>query len=280
METSTKIDAPSQDTDPPEAPPAGDAAAVSAAPAEEAPFQLRGNAFTMMVLRVLRPDTPGFFKALEEKIVQAPNFFRNAPVVVDLEDVGSDRSFHLPGFVRRLRSLHLVPVGVQGGTAEQHDAASTLGMALLPPTRSGRRDQGGADAIAASLERLEAAAAAAPPQPPPESPKRPPALVLTEPVRSGRQVYAEHGNLVVLSSVSPGAEILADGDIYVYGALRGRALAGLSGDRNARIICLGLEAEMVSIAGLYRVSEDIDETIRKKPVHIYLQDGCLHITPL
>ena len=86
-------------------------------------------------------------------------------------------------------------------------------------------------------------------------------MIITEPVRSGRQIYAARGDLIVMGPVSAGAELLADGNIHVYSSLRGRALAGISGDTNARIFCHSLEAELVSIAGLYRVSEDLDKTV-------------------
>jgi septum site-determining protein MinC len=84
----------------------------------------------------------------------------------------------------------------------------------------------------------------------------------------------------VMGPVSAGAELLADGNIHVYSSLRGRALAGISGDTNARIFCHSLEAELVSIAGLYRVSEDLDASVFKKQVHIYLDDGYLRMDPL
>ncbi|MBK3775121.1 septum site-determining protein MinC, partial [Azospirillum brasilense] len=122
-------------------------------------------------------------------------------------------------------------------------------------------------------------AGAAPiPAPPPEPIYRP-ALLVTEPVRSGQQIYAEKTDLVITAPVSPGAEVVADGNIHVYGALRGRALAGVSGDTNARIFCHSLEAEVVSVAGLYRVSEDFGNDVLKKPVQIFLRDGYLHMEP-
>ena len=105
-------------------------------------------------------------------------------------------------------------------------------------------------------------------------------MIITEPVRSGRQIYAARGDLIVMGPVSAGAELLADGNIHVYSSLRGRALAGISGDTNARIFCHSLEAELVSIAGLYRVSEDLDASVFKKQVHIYLDDGYLRMDPL
>jgi septum site-determining protein MinC len=105
-------------------------------------------------------------------------------------------------------------------------------------------------------------------------------MIITEPVRSGRQIYAARGDLIVMGPVSAGAELLADGNIHVYSSLRGRALAGISGDTSARIFCHSLEAELVSIAGLYRVSEDLEKSVFKKPVHIYLDDGYLRMDPL
>jgi septum site-determining protein MinC len=104
--------------------------------------------------------------------------------------------------------------------------------------------------------------------------------VITQPVRSGRQVYAHQGDLVVLATASPGAELLADGHIHVYGPLRGRALAGVSGDTRARIFCRSLEAELVSVAGYWRVRDDIPEDLIGKPVQIFLEDERVMIEPL
>jgi septum site-determining protein MinC len=106
------------------------------------------------------------------------------------------------------------------------------------------------------------------------------ALVISEPVRAGGQIYAEGRDLVLLSSVSPGAEVLADGHIHAYGRLRGRALAGIGGDEGARIFCRSLEAELVSVAGRFRVSEDMDQSLAGKPTQIFLDGGFLMIEPL
>jgi septum site-determining protein MinC len=101
--------------------------------------------------------------------------------------------------------------------------------------------------------------------------------LITQPVRSGQQIYAQGGDLIVLASVSHGAELLADGHIHVYGSMRGRALAGVLGDKDAMIFCRSLEAELISIAGQYRLSEDLKETCWKQPACIQLQDGRLNI---
>lgn len=236
------------------------------------PFQLRGNSFTMMVLKVNRPDSPEFFAHLNIKVRQAPNFFRNAPVVLDFDELPEDLAgFDVASFAAGVRAHHLLPVGFQGGPRPVQEAALAAGLIPMPAGR------------AAKLETVpapeRASASAVQPQIVVEQVHRP-TMVVTEPVRSGQQIYAEKTDLVITASVSPGAELLADGHIHVYGALRGRALAGVSGDATARIFCQSLEAEVVSVAGLYRVSEDIGTELLKKPVQIYLRDGFLLLEPL
>ncbi|WP_344809067.1 septum site-determining protein MinC [Allohahella marinimesophila] len=105
-------------------------------------------------------------------------------------------------------------------------------------------------------------------------------MIVTNPVRSGQQIYAKGGDLIVTAAVSAGAELLADGNIHVYGALRGRALAGVKGNQAARIFCHSLEAELVSIAGQYRISEDLQKTEWQKSCQIYLADGKMKIQAL
>jgi septum site-determining protein MinC len=107
-----------------------------------------------------------------------------------------------------------------------------------------------------------------------------PTKIIYQPVRSGQQIYAKGGDLIILAAVSPGAEILADGNIHVYGALRGRALAGVRGDTRARIFCHSLEAELVSIAGHYKISEDLQKSGWKTASQIGLIEDKLTITPL
>lgn len=249
----------------------------------EAPFQLRGNTFTMMVLKIVAPDDPGFFPQILNKIRQAPNFFRNAPVVLDLDELDDvPEGFDFIDFVVQLRSYNLIAVGIQGGPAPLQALALEAGLPAMPNGRPAREPDAPQDR---QQDRFGLAPGRAPTDPlpvraapAPEPPR--PTMVVTEPVRSGRQVYAARGDLIVLGPVSPGAELLADGNIHVYGTLRGRALAGISGDRGARIFCQSMEAELVSIAGLYRVSEDLDETVYRKPVQVWLDEGYLRMEQL
>lgn len=281
-------------------------------------FSLRGGAFTLLVLRLSDPKDPSMFQFLADKVAQAPNFFRHAPLVLDLQDLANAPPFNIAELGRRLRQHQLVPVGVQNGTDDQHKAAVNAGLCLFPAGRKAPL------AVAAEAPQPPAAAATAvpaptvakapPPAPPPVAPKaaaaaEPPAavprpvetptlkpieataggdvpaggkaaLLVTQPVRSGQRVYAQGGDLAVVTSISPGAELLADGHIHVYGALRGRALAGVSGNPDARIFCRSLEAELISIAGYWRVREDLPDALIGKPVQIALDGERLIIEPL
>jgi septum site-determining protein MinC len=238
----------------------------------EAPFQLKGTSYKLMVLKIANPSDASFFSRLRETIAQAPNFFLQAPIVLDFGDL--DPEIDLRSFVARLRDLRLLAVGVEAASAEIQRGAISLGLPVFPSGRQQPvlepRTESKTEATRPSIE---------PPGRAEEREQRSSVLV-TEPVRSGRQIYAARADLVVVAPVSPGAEILADGHIHVYDTMRGRALAGLNGDRTARIFCRKLEAELVSIAGLYKVSEDIDRNYWKSSVQIYLNADRLCIDRL
>ena len=105
-------------------------------------------------------------------------------------------------------------------------------------------------------------------------------LLITEPVRSGQRIFADRGDLIVMAPVSSGAELIAHGNIHIYGPLRGRALAGVNGDRTARIFCQNLEAELIAIAGLYRTSDDLGPALRQTRIQAFLKDDTLCVEPL
>jgi septum site-determining protein MinC len=254
------------------------------------PFQLRGAAFTLLVLRLDDPKDPALFQALRDKVMQAPNFFRHAPVVIDLQNLADAAPFNMAELGRRLRQHELVPIGVQNGSDEQNRAAINCGWSIFP---EGRAASARIPAPAAEPEQAAPAAAPSVAAPVPEvaaahdsatateaEAATTRARMLTQPVRSGQQVYAHSADLVVLASISPGAELLADGNIHVYGTLRGRAIAGVSGDRAARIFCRSLEAELVSIAGYWQVRDDLPEALIGKAVQIFLDGERIAIEPL
>jgi septum site-determining protein MinC len=158
----------------------------------------------------------------------------------------------------------MIPVGVRGGTDAQHSAAEALELAILA---EGRPGQGEGAAPRPPRQAVTRAAA-------------PGSLLVTRPIRSGQRIYASGGDLVVVAQVSSGAEVMADGNIHVYGALRGRALAGVKGNREARIFCQSLHAELVSVAGHYRISENIGPDLKGEAVQIHLQEQRLLIESL
>ena len=224
---------------------------------------VQGAVFTVMVVRAGMLRDPVFETELAEQIRLSPRFFLNAPVVLDLKDAAEftrEAEFAEAREILRRHTLSLI--GVQNTAPAQLEAAAGAGLASCAPNapQPGR----------------------SPPREPTRTASATPVAaktrLVTQPVRSGTQIYARGADLVVTAAVSPGAEIIADGNIHVYGALRGRALAGAGGDVEARIFCSRLEAELVSIAGRYLVSEQLPSEQQGFPVQIALVDERLTVT--
>jgi septum site-determining protein MinC len=241
--------------------------------AEPASFELKATTFTLPTLRLFAGDLAALSAFLEPKIAQAPGFFRNAPVVVDLTHLPTEVALDFPLLVGVLRGLGMLPIGVRGGSAAHRETAQLMDLAILSQGARGPAD-------AATARPTQAAAAPAAPAPATAPLPVGAGRIVTRPVRSGQRVYAQGGDLVVLATVSSGAELMADGHIHVYGALRGRALAGVKGNAEARIFCSDLRAELVSVAGHYRVSESLDPALAGRPVQVALRDGRLIIEAL
>ena len=224
---------------------------------ETPPFELKGSLFTLTVLHLFQMDRAAIERHLAEKVKQAPSFFNNTPVVIDLEGVAdSPEGLDFNGLYELLRAHGMVPVGMRNGTPIQQVAARLAGLPALPENRANG---------AKKPDKTE-----------PVSRSR----IVNHPVRSGQQIYAPDGDLIVLGTVSAGAEVIADGNIHIYGVLRGRALAGVRGAVETRIFCQSLEAELVSIAGHYRISEQLDSADRGKAAQIHLMEDRLVIEHL
>lgn len=204
-------------------------------------FQLKGSMLAITILELSSNDPECLDVQLAAKVEQAPQFFQDAPIVLALDKCteGADTlDIALLLSVCRKHGLH--PLAIRSEKTEHLIIAKELGLTAMPP--SGARER-----------NLEAA-------PVPEAviePSYTPAKIITQPVRSGQQIYAKNADLIVMAAVSAGAELLADGNIHVYGPLRGRALAGINGNVDARIFCQQLGAEMLSIAGQYKLAEDL-----------------------
>lgn len=248
-------------------------------PMTDADFQLKGSTITVVVLEMQRYQPDSFSEQLQEKIQKAPQFFANSPVLINVGKLmKTDSSDDFCLLVQQCRELGLQPVGFKGGGEDFAGAIAKTGLASLPGSSASIK--------AVALEIPEPA-----PQVDTESQVeikavvqeaavQRPSKVITRPIRSGQQVYAEGADLIVLSQVSEGAEVLADGNIHVYGALRGRALAGVYGDTEARIFCQQMDAELISIAGNFLLSEALGGDVRKQSAQAYLEGDILKIIPL
>lgn len=222
-------------------------------------LELKGSRFTLSVLNLRSNDLSAIDERLAAIVAQAPDFLAQAPVVLEPAAELDTDALDLVALAALLRRHGLVPVGLRGGDEALRQRAGLAGLALLG-------DAGARDA-----------------QTPPPAPAATPqtfARVVDKPVRSGQQVYAEGGDLVVLGAVSTGAEVIADGSIHIYGALRGRALAGARGDESARIFCQAMEPELVSIAGCYRLFEEPDPRTHGHTAHVRLDGERLIIDAL
>lgn len=259
----------------------------AATSASLAPFELKGSLFTLTVMHLRSADIESITRELDSKTSQAPEFFKNTPLVMDLSDLEPGSEADFLAIDRQLRQFGLVPVGARNGHEAVRDAAVRAGWALFP-SRVERATKAEPVAEPEPESEPESEPIESEPEITSNEPEMPPVAgavgsstrVVSNPIRSGQQIYAAGGDLLVLRTVSAGAEIIADGNIHVLGALRGRALAGLSNDENTHIICQSLEAELISIAGRYRVFEELDPAVRGKAVHIYLSGDRLLIDPI
>ena len=257
------------------------ASAHAGAPANyEQAGELKIGQIGIANLRVRALDVAQLCEEMRERVSRAPKLFSRAAVVVDFgglaqtPDVDSARAL-----VEGLREAGVIPVALAYGTSENERLAVELGLPLLAKFRAQY------EPAAASAPASPAPAASAP-EPVREKAAAPvahggqPGVVHVAPIRSGQQVYADNRDLTVLSAVGAGAEVIADGSIHIYGALRGRALAGAQGNEKARIFCREFHAELVAVAGHYKVLEDIPKELRGKPVQVWLDNEELKIAAL
>jgi septum site-determining protein MinC len=233
-------------------------------------FKLKGSLFTLTILLLLDAESKEFSTQLAATIQQSPQFFRHAPVVLDVSEIHNDQNkINLTAITQELRKQGMIPVGIRGANDKLKECAIDLGLAFLnthlPELPTITKDDNKNNKTATSSENNRSLNKT---------------RIITHPVRSGQQVYAEGSDLIILGSVSPGAEILADGNIHVYGIVRGRVLAGIMGDTSARIFCKSLAAELISIAGRYLVSENIKHDDENQAIQIYLEQNQLCIAPL
>ncbi|MEQ1440017.1 septum site-determining protein MinC [Fontimonas sp. SYSU GA230001] len=220
-------------------------------------LEFKGRMLSLTRARILDPDVSAISAQLRDFARQMPQAVKGMPVILE-----ADSAFEVGAVIAAMREVGMQPVGVADGPLAA--SAANWGLPVLPPDTGAR------------AARANAAANEAAPVPTVRRPTR----IVTEPVRSGQQVYAAETDLVVLNTVSAGAEVAADGCVHVYGALRGRAMAGARGETSARIFCRRFEAELVAVAGVYAVAEQMQGELRGKPAQVALVDGKLKIERL
>lgn len=236
-------------------------------------------------LRIRTLDVERLAQEMRERVARAPKLFGRAAVILDFGGLSQlpDRAT-AQELVNGLRDAGVLPVALAYGTSETETLSQQLGLPVLAKFRAQyepvETEPAPAAAPAPKQNKRAAAAAAAPaPQPADGAAPQPGKMQLTT-VRSGQQLYAENCDLTVLSTVGAGAEVIADGSIHIYGTLRGRALAGAQGNTSARIFCRDFHAELVAIAGRYKVLDDIPDNLRGKAVQVWLEQDQIMIAAL
>lgn len=233
-------------------------------------------------LRIREFDIALLVQEMQQRVESAPQMFLYAPVIVDFSHLLTTPHIDaVQQLFTALRETGVLPVGLSYGTSENEALARTLNVPLFAKFRASY-ERSGVTAPVASSESAPPAetAPAAVRLTPPTTAKTTMALLHTKPVRSGQQVYARARDLVLTAAVANGAEAIADGSIHIYGRLSGRALAGAQGEISARIFCHEFHAELVSIAGQYRVFETIPDDLCGKPVQVWLEGEKLLLAKL
>ena len=239
-------------------------------------------------LRVRTLDVAQLAAEMRERVARAPKLFARAAVVVDFGGLAkTPDQATAQSLIDALREAGVLPVALAYGTSDNDALAQQLGLPLLAKFRASYEPSAGSASphVGAAEAANEAAtkSVAAPVAPAREAPApavSEPGLVQLAPVRSGQELYAEHRDLTVVAAVGAGAEVIADGSIHIYGALRGRALAGAQGNEKARIFCREFHAELVAVAGHYKVLDEIPRELRGKPVQVWLDGGQLRVDPM
>ncbi|TDB54582.1 septum site-determining protein MinC [Photorhabdus khanii] len=224
----------------------------------QSPIELKGSNFTLSVVHLHNDQPEIILQALQEKVEQAPDFLKNAPVVINISALpaGAD----LKALHHAIDSAGFRVVGISGCRDEQQRRAVI--KATLPLLNEGKKQK-------ASAQENK-----------PTEPTVKKTRIINLPVRSGQRIYAQGSDLIVTSNVSAGAELIADGNIHIYGMMRGRALAGASGDQECLVFCTHLNAELISIAGQYWLGDKIPTELAGKAAKLSLINNELTIEPL
>jgi septum site-determining protein MinC len=231
-------------------------------------IRIKGRSFLAVVLS---PESPvdQWLERLDDLAARSAGFFLSRPVVLDVSELSLDKA-GLKELLAALTERNVGIMGIEGVRPSMIEPG-------MPPSLNGGKPASDVEvepvAIAAELPEEKPRAAG-------EVRAVVPSLVINEPVRSGQSIMFPEGDVTVIGSVASGAEIIAGGSVHIYGALRGRAMAGSLGNVSARIFCRKLEAELLAIDGVYKVAEDIDDKLRGQPVQLWLENDTIKAAKL
>jgi septum site-determining protein MinC len=240
-------------------------------------FDLKSASLSLEAFLLKTGNIQALAQAMAERFGDTPDFFSNDPVVIDLTHLASlDVTVNFDALIQLLTGFKLKPVAVRGGTVKQTAAAQEAGLSEAP-------DGHAASARVETVvqEVIKEVVREVPVEVRVEVPTCVPTMVIDKPLRSGQQIYAKGGDLVIMAIVNHGAEVIADGNIHVYAPLRGKAIAGAKGNTQARIFATCMEPELLSIAGTYRTTENpLPANIKGKPAQIRLEGERLVFDPI
>ena len=250
---------------------------MSATPNYELAGELKIGQVGIANLRIQTLDIARLQAEMDDRVKRAPNLFGHAAIVLDFGALSEVPTVaQAQQLIDALRAAGTLPVAVAYGSSATEQLARALNLPILAKFRESFDPSRAGGAATAASAPVPAVAPEAAPAPAPAVPSNDqPGQIHATPIRSGQQIYAAGKDLTVLTSVGAGAEVISDGSIHIYGPLRGRAIAGAQGNENARIFCREFDAELVSIAGNYKVLEEVPQDMRGRPVQIWLQDGQL-----
>jgi len=237
--------------------------------AKDSPIQFKGTTLKIIQTQLRTTDPATLHEALADLTGNNPDFFENELAVLDFSPAENlPESADWVALVKLLRNSGLHAIATRGLPDALAISAANAGLPGVAPEALGRPRAKPAEA--APPVKPEPAPSAPPPVAPAAAPKT---VILDKPLRSGQRFYAQGSDLVVTAMISAGAEVIADGNIHIYAPLRGRALAGASGDKTARIFTTSLEAELVSVAGIYRTFEaGVPAELARQPATVSLTD--------
>jgi septum site-determining protein MinC len=248
--------------------------AAASAPA----IDIRFGQVGLIQVRLRSTDPGAILDELTGRVASAPLFFQRTGVCLDLTVLGREPALEeMRTVMDAVRRAGMLPVGLIGGSAGVETLSAALQLPVLAPFRPQTQSVPVVPAVQAAAPVVQATPAV---QAAERAEPGIPALMQHQPVRSGQRIYARSRDLVVTSTVGAGAEVIADGCVHVYGSLRGRAVAGARGDTSARVFCHEFRAELVSVAGVFRVFETLPPELAGKPVQAWLDGDALRFAPL